>query len=160
MQAKWAEILSSYNFVIEHLEGKKNPADGPSRRRNYFIGYEKPTAQLLATLVPNITVEPYDDLLPAITIAQQTDSLVIGMKSRINDTPSIENLDSETGEQWRRVAEALTDEGRLYVPEAPQSKVKTLFHSNPESGHFGALKTAELVSRDLYWLAMNTTVQK
>ena len=30
-QARWAEILSSYDFVIEHLEGKKNPADGPSR---------------------------------------------------------------------------------------------------------------------------------
>jgi len=28
-QARWAEILSSYDFVIEHLEGKKNPADGP-----------------------------------------------------------------------------------------------------------------------------------
>ena len=30
-QVRWAEILSSYNFVIQHLEGKKNPADGPSR---------------------------------------------------------------------------------------------------------------------------------
>jgi hypothetical protein len=30
-QARWAEILSSYDFTIEHLEGKRNPADGPSR---------------------------------------------------------------------------------------------------------------------------------
>jgi hypothetical protein len=29
--AKWAEILLSYDFVIQHLEGKMNPADGPSR---------------------------------------------------------------------------------------------------------------------------------
>ena len=29
-QARWAEILSSYDIVIDHLEGKKNPADGPS----------------------------------------------------------------------------------------------------------------------------------
>jgi hypothetical protein len=85
-QARWAEILSSYHFVIEHLEGKKNPADGPSRRPDYEIGYERPTAQLLATLATNITIEPYDDLLPAIKAAQETDSLVIGMKSRINDT--------------------------------------------------------------------------
>jgi hypothetical protein len=27
-QARWAEILSSYDFVIEHLEGMKNLADG------------------------------------------------------------------------------------------------------------------------------------
>jgi hypothetical protein len=44
-QARWAEILSSYDFVIEHLEGKKNPADEPSRRPDYEIGYERPTAQ-------------------------------------------------------------------------------------------------------------------
>jgi len=159
-QARWAEILSSYDFVIEHLEGKKNPADGPSRRPDYEIGYERPTAQLLATLATNITVEPYDDLLPAIKAAQETDSLVIGMKSRINDTSSIGNLDAKTGEQWRRVAGALTYEGRIYVPEALQSKVISLFHDNPESGHFGALKTAELVSRDFYWPAMDTTVRK
>ena len=37
-QARWAEILSSYDFHIEHLDGKKNPADGPSRRPDYEIG--------------------------------------------------------------------------------------------------------------------------
>jgi len=37
-QARWAEILSSYDFFIEHLEERKNPADGPSRRRDYNIG--------------------------------------------------------------------------------------------------------------------------
>jgi len=42
-QAPWAEILSSYDCVIEHLEGK-NPADGPSRRPDYQKGYERPTA--------------------------------------------------------------------------------------------------------------------
>jgi hypothetical protein len=31
-QARWSETLSAYDFVIEHLEGNKNPADGPSRR--------------------------------------------------------------------------------------------------------------------------------
>ena len=86
--------------------------------------------------------------------------MVIGIKSRINDTSSIGNLDAKTGEQWRRVAGALTYEGRIYVPEALQSKVISLFRNKPESGHFGAPKTAELVSRDFYWPAMDTTVRK
>jgi len=30
-QARWAEVLSSYDFTIQHLEGTKNPVDGPSR---------------------------------------------------------------------------------------------------------------------------------
>jgi hypothetical protein len=37
-QARWAEILSAYDFKIEHLEGTKNPADGPSRRPDYEQG--------------------------------------------------------------------------------------------------------------------------
>ena len=35
-QARWAEELSSYNFVIEHIKGKENKvADALSRRPDY-----------------------------------------------------------------------------------------------------------------------------
>jgi hypothetical protein len=52
--ARWAEVLSSYDCVIEHLEQKKNPADGPSRRPDYVIGYKRPMARRLATLAASI----------------------------------------------------------------------------------------------------------
>jgi len=64
-EARWSEILSAYDFVIEHLEGSKNPFNGPSRLPDYGIGYETPVAWLLA----NISVEPYDDLMAAIVAA-------------------------------------------------------------------------------------------
>jgi hypothetical protein len=38
--ARWSETPSACNFVIEHLEGSKNPADFPSRRPDDEIGYE------------------------------------------------------------------------------------------------------------------------
>ena len=41
-----------------------------------------------------------------------------------------------------------------------RNKVISLFKDNPESGHFGALKTADLVSRDVHWPAMDATVRK
>src|SRR5271170_5948468 len=34
-QARWAELLADYDFVLVHLPGKTNPADGPSRRPDY-----------------------------------------------------------------------------------------------------------------------------
>jgi transposase InsO family protein len=40
-QARWCMYLSGYDFVIKHQPGKKNPADGPSRRPDYDSG-EKP----------------------------------------------------------------------------------------------------------------------
>jgi hypothetical protein len=88
-QARWAEILSSYDFVIEHLDGKKNPADGPSRRPNYEIGYERPTARLLATLAAT-TVEPYDDHLQQINAAQAIDALAADVEHRIVGTPIVD----------------------------------------------------------------------
>ena len=34
-QARWAERLAEFDFVIEYRTGKTNPADGPSRRPDY-----------------------------------------------------------------------------------------------------------------------------
>src|SRR5437763_5929832 len=34
-QARWSEMLSSYDVVIKHRPGKKNPADAPSRCPDY-----------------------------------------------------------------------------------------------------------------------------
>jgi len=164
-QAKWAEILSSYDIVIEHLEGKKNPADGLSRRPDYAIGYERPIERLLAMLAA--TVEPYDDLLPAIKTAQASDSLAADVNRRFIGTPMVGLPDlprqaDDSSKEWKVTAGALTYERRIYVPadDTLRSQVISLFHDNPESGHFGALKTAGLVSRDFYWPAMDATVRK
>jgi len=156
-QARWAETLSSYDFVVQHLEGERSPADAPSRRPDYDEGYERPTARLLATLVVT-TVEPFSDLLPVIKAAQNTDPLATDMKNKIGGQDGSKNQDTDM--QWKVSAGALTFEGRIYVAEALRNKVISLFHNNPESGHSGALRTAELVSRDLYWLALDTTVRK
>jgi hypothetical protein len=152
-QARWAEILSSFDFIIQHLEGKMNPADRPSRRPDYEEGYERPTARLLATLAAT-TVSPFNDLLPAIKAAQDTDPLATDMKNKIG-YPGLPNgqdgsTDKEADMQWKVIAGALTFEGRIYVPETLRNQVISLFHDNPESGYFGALRTAELVSRDFY----------
>jgi len=158
-QARWSEVLSAYDFVIEHLEGSKNPADGPSRRPDYEIGYERPVARLLAT----VSVEPYDDLMPAIIAAQASDPLAVDVSAKLVDRPMIDGTDTAKEEsQWKVLAGVLTYEGRIYVPaiDSLRGKVISLFHDIPESGHFGALKTTELVSRDFYWPVMDTRVRK
>jgi hypothetical protein len=50
----------------------------------------------------------------------------------------------------------------VYVPNSQglQAKVTALHHDTPESGHFGALKTAELISRNFYWPALPTYVRQ
>ena len=46
-QARWAEILSGYDFVLDHIPGSKNPADGPSRRPDYAENVEAPNGALI-----------------------------------------------------------------------------------------------------------------
>jgi len=158
-QARWSETVSAYDFVFEHLEGSKNHADGPSRRPDYEIGYEKPVARLMAT----VSVEPYDHLMAAIIAAQASDLLDVDVSAKLVDRPMIDGTDTAQEEsQWKVVAGILTYEGRIYFPvtDSLRGNVISLFHDNPESGHFGALKTTELVSRDFYWPAMDTRVRK
>jgi hypothetical protein len=117
--ARWAEILSSYDVVTQHLEGKKNPADRPSRRPDYEEGYQRPTARLLATLAVT-TVEPFSDLLPEIKAAQDTNPLATDMKNKIGGQDRSKHKD--TGMLWKASAGALTFEGRIYVPKHSATK--------------------------------------
>jgi hypothetical protein len=52
--------------------------------------------------------------------------------------------------------------GRGYVPavDSLPANVISLFHDNPESSRYGALKTTELVSGDFSWPAMDSRVRK
>jgi hypothetical protein len=46
-QARWAEILSGYDFVLNHVRGSKNPADDPSRRPDYAKDVDRPSGALI-----------------------------------------------------------------------------------------------------------------
>jgi len=168
-QARWAEILSSYDCTIQHLAGKKTPGDGQSRQPDYEDGYERPTTRLLATVAVT-TIEPYNDLLPAIPEAQALDSLATDVKHRIVHTTLVGHpdqskagvLDRPTEEQWKVISGALTYEGRVYLPADAllRNNVIRLCHDNPESVNFGGLRTAELVSRDFDWPMLDATIRK
>jgi len=62
-QPRWAETFSFYDMVMEHLKGTVEPADGPSRRPDYEIGYEKMKIRLPSTLVATTITKSYGDLL-------------------------------------------------------------------------------------------------
>jgi hypothetical protein len=139
----------------------------------YFHVPHRLTARLLATsstscqyLFANaLGIEPIEkDLLAEITEAQGTDQLAMDVLRKIASKHVTEHVtqDAATTEDWTVSAGALTHEGRVYVPDSPglRARVTALHHDNPESGHFGALKTAELISRNFYWPALPTSVRQ
>ena len=46
-QARWAEFLSGYDFVLDHIPDSKNSADGPSRRPDYAKDVDVPSGALI-----------------------------------------------------------------------------------------------------------------
>jgi len=99
--------------------------------------------------------------MPAIIAAQASDSLAVDVSAKLVDWPVADVADTTQKEtQCEVVVGALTYWGRIYVPavNSLHGKLISLFHGNPESSHFGALKTTELVSRHFYWAAMDSHV--
>jgi len=77
-QARWSDVLSASDYVMKHLEGSYNMGDGPSRRPDYKIGYERPVSQPLAT----VSVKPYDNLMPAMILAEASDPLAADVSAK------------------------------------------------------------------------------
>jgi len=139
------------------VEGSKNLADGPSRWPDHEISYERPASRLLAT----VSVEPYDYLIAPIIAAQASDPFAADVSAKLVDLPIIEgSATAKEASQWKVVAGVSTYEGMIYVPAVDSlcGKEISLFHDNPESSHFGAIKTTELVSRNFYWPVMDLRV--
>jgi len=87
------------------------------------------------------------------------------VRTPIIDIPDLERIDElhdKLGNRWEFTATVLIYKGRIYVPmdDLLRNKVLSLFHNNPESYHFGPLRTAELQSWDFHWPAMDATIQK
>ena len=66
-QARWAELLSSYDFTIILIFGKKNSADGLSRHPDYAQDVPVPSG----TIVPSAAFQaPFDESTELATAQQ------------------------------------------------------------------------------------------
>jgi hypothetical protein len=78
-QARWAEKLARFDFIIQHRPGKLNPADAPSRRPDYEMTEAERASIALSTLQnllqtqKNVNVSTYHaDDLAVETVNQAT----------------------------------------------------------------------------------------
>ena len=71
-QARWAEFLSAYDFVLVPIPGSKNPADGPSRRPDYAQDIELPSG----TLIPKSALRLLNPSDPTPSTSQEIVSTI------------------------------------------------------------------------------------
>jgi len=72
-QAQWAVIPCYYVSIIEQLTGMKNQVDWPLGRCDSENGVERIMARLLATSAVTGMIDYYEDLLPGMVEAHESD---------------------------------------------------------------------------------------
>jgi len=138
-QTWWAEILSSYDFMIKHLSVKNNPAEWSSRRPDYEIGYQNTTPRHLAAIAVTAIAASYTDLLPDTKAAQET----IFLRSQVR--PTLVNVSITFDCQSRSIDGDPISDPRIFAPTALSSDVAIRSYDNPGPLHCRALQTVEVV---------------
>lgn len=159
-QARWAELLGSYDFVIIYKKGTSNTkADFLSRRFDTSKEKQQQSlfkeGQLLMASESALSLESRlsedTDFLQQIRSAQAKDKYASQI---LSDTAS----SSSSSHSNYSVASngLLLFKNLVFVPNSNTIKLEILrqFHDSPSAGHFGVKRTLELVSRNYFWPRM------
>ena len=132
-QARWAELLTNYDFILVHIQGTKNPADGPSRRPDYTENVEIPTGTLiprsaLRKLQPH-ELQPSADPLPTVSLVKaywnsievnanttREASLRSRFISALESDPLSQNYRDNPPNRWSWQDGLLLHDNLVYVP--------------------------------------------
>ena len=172
-QARWAELLSEYNFLIKYRPGKQSEKpDALSRRDDVYPSsgegsYSQNNTHNFRPLInqPKIMQATsflceihYDYDLPfldALLLAQQQDPQVQRLREQVSNTTRTTSATLEI-----RVDGILLFNGKIYVPNDAEIRLRILrmYHDHPVSGHQGRDKTLELITRKFEWPDSRTFV--
>jgi hypothetical protein len=171
-QARWAELLAEYSFMIMYRPGKDNAkADILSRREQDL----EPSGELKAYLRTKALLQP-DQVDPqiqeavelhALDPALREPALLVDRLLTANRTASsLQALrkQAERGEGDFTLADGLLlKNGRLVVPtdntdEALIADLIREAHDQISSAHPGRSKTARILGQKYYWAGLNASV--
>lgn len=177
-QARWAEKLSEYDFVIQYRAGKQSEKpDSLSRRDDlYPSGGEgayaknnphnfKPLlkqTRLAANHLEQSELPPEDQssFVERLLTAQRADLSLRKIRSEIRDSennPSSEDFEGDSEEEEERYS--LREDGILVYQNRPcvpidnpiRLEILRMVHDHPTKGHPGLRKTLASLKRQFYW---------
>jgi hypothetical protein len=168
-QARWAQKLSSYDFVIKYRRRKDNPlADALSRQYSDSRKDENP--------IKNVLHPSQIESMAALSIVECKDDWLHRVKSEYHSDDELQHiliyLEDPTANRSENMEETLQGysmhdgvleyEGLIYVPSKDELKVEIVkeLHDSLIAGHYGEAKTVELVSRNYFWPKMEGWIKK
>ena len=153
--ARWSLTFKRFDFVIKYRPGGENgQADALSRRPDY-----QPSEEELIEISQQPILEPKVVQLAVIQTRLRT--FLDRLKEVLPQDGFYQSqLASNQENPFILVNDVPYFQGRIYVPDGPlRLEVLASCHDSKLAGHYGRLKTTELVNRMFYWPKMSTTVQ-
>ncbi|POW17893.1 hypothetical protein PSTT_00227 [Puccinia striiformis] len=152
-QARWASFLDGFNFVIYHIPGKVNPADGPSRRPDFLS--DRPEIKQSGILTKHLHGETVDDIELPAEIAESASHDLFFQRPADDLLELIRNQYSTLEDDEK---EALTfrenlfwHQDRVFVPVSHRERIIQFHHDAPTTGHPGIARTLSLLTRSFSW---------
>jgi len=174
-QARWAEILSQFFFMITYRPGKQNEkADALSRREQdvkqqdqvktkyrtrALLQPDQLDARILEELEEPFEVATFEDISESL-------SLINRLLAANRTAESLETLRKRArgGEKKGLVLEdgLLLYQGRLIVPDVDQIRTDLIRESHEQlsTAHPGIRKTIRLLTDRYYWKGLAATVER
>ena len=176
-QARWAEILSEYDFVISYRPGKQGQKpDALSRRDDVYpprgdgahakinphnIMPLLKSANMAAFICAALDLSEYhgdesdESFITALITAQAKDPFLVERTQALDSDPE------SSPRPTLRAHGVLLLDNRIAVPDDDAIKLRILRikHDHPTAGHPGRTKTLQLIHRDFYWRKAKEFVQ-
>lgn len=157
-QARWASYLSKFCFEILHVPGKSNPADPAPRRPDYtckdaltnrvvLLGHrEEENMQINAIQLQKLKISRA--INPVSSFMSADEQTLHSLRACYNTDDFLQGrlpmaLSYRDHQWWWR--------DKLYVPKTMCQMILEQIHNSPEAGHWGVMKTLDLLTRTFDW---------
>ena len=181
--ARWLQVLSEYNFQVNHRPGKHLNADALSRNICQQCGKEEQEAGVshyTSVSTVNTPKQAWDT--HSFKLQQQADSNLQQMTKWLNDNTlplsfpkcastdlqalwnqrhSLKVINGVLYRQWKDIPNGgVNAKLQLVLPQHLASDVMSQLHDSPTGGHLGVAKTLEKVRSRFYWIKQRHTVEE
>ncbi|CCE34914.1 uncharacterized protein CPUR_08853 [Claviceps purpurea 20.1] len=166
-QARWAQELSSYNFIIIYRPAKKNEKADilsrlPQHKPDKLDDQDQPVATVLKPthFAPSVLIS--SARLCSLSTRRWNPAFITKVKTAgALDEAYKSELDKEHQEKHFTIEEGLLYwKNRLWVPTSLQAEVLASEHDTRVAGHMGIDKTTELISRNFWWPDLQNSVRR
>ena len=167
-QARWAQILSRYNFVIKYQTGKQNAkADALTRRPQDLPQGNEDERQKhqMQTLIPkeNLDSQIREEMkLGAVMEASLLEDIL-----RENKTDATFKEEREMARNDDNSGYSLKDgilywKGQILVSDRNElrERITQMIHEHPLIGHPGVRRTMMTIQRQYYWPGMRKLIER